>query len=201
MLNEDAVVSPSHSTYGIDREMLSQLLAAACVALDSDRATAKDYIRRAEELLGVYRKQPPPVGAPAFFRGGLAAWQRKRVAMYVQANISSNINAADLAHLARLSKGHFFRAFRESFGEPPGSYVARQRILRGQSLMLNSQAPLSQIALACGMCDQPHFTRVFSRVVGVSPSVWRRKFGSDPASPSAVRPLKSEAPEFGQGGG
>lgn len=188
MLNEDAVASLSVTTEEVDREMLSQLLAAACVAVDSDRDAAKGYIRQAEGLLQVCRKerQPPPASAHAFFRGGLAAWQRRRVAAYVQANISSNINVADLARLVRLSKGHFFRAFRESFGEPPGTYVARQRMLRGQALMLNSQASLSEIALACGMCDQPHFTRVFSRLMGESPSAWRRRFAFDPASRSAV---------------
>jgi AraC-like DNA-binding protein len=42
--------------------------------------------------------------------------------------------------------------------------------------MLSSGDALSRIALDCGMCDQAHFTRVFRRVVGVSPSVWRRQF-------------------------
>jgi AraC-like DNA-binding protein len=44
--------------------------------------------------------------------------------------------------------------------------------------MLSSGAPLSQIALDCGLCDQAHFTRVFRRIVGMNPSIWRREFGS-----------------------
>jgi AraC-like DNA-binding protein len=74
--------------------------------------------------------------------------------------------------------GHFFRAFRESFGEPPFAHIARQRIQRAQSLMLSSRASLSQIAFDCGMCDQAHFTRVFRRVVGINPGVWRRQSAS-----------------------
>ena len=80
----------------------------------------------------------------------------------------------DVARVARLSLSHLFRVFHESFGEPPLAYVARQRILRAQTLMLSSRAPLSQIALGCGMYDQTHFTRLFRRIVGVNPSAWRR---------------------------
>ena len=76
----------------------------------------------------------------------------------------------------RLSTGHFFRAFRKSFGEAPLAYVARRRIQRSQELMLGSRATLAQIALDCGMFDQPHFTRVFRRIVGLNPSVWRHEF-------------------------
>ncbi|MGB5182647.1 MAG: AraC family transcriptional regulator, partial [Xanthobacteraceae bacterium] len=30
------------------------------------------------------------------------------------------------------------------------------------------------VALACGFADQSHLTRVFTRMVGVSPGAWRR---------------------------
>jgi AraC family transcriptional regulator len=109
-------------------------------------------------------------------RGGLARWQQKRVVEYVESNIGSNIRVIDLARVVRLSKGYFFRAFRKSFGEPPIAYVLKRRVVLGQELMRNSRTSLSEIALACGMCDQPHFTRVFHRIVGVSPGQWRRQF-------------------------
>ncbi len=34
--------------------------------------------------------------------------------------------------------------------------------------------PLSQIGVACGFSDQPHFSRIFLRLAGASPSTWRR---------------------------
>jgi AraC family transcriptional regulator len=41
-------------------------------------------------------------------------------------------------------------------------------------LILNTDEPLCQIALAAGFVDQSHFTRVFSQRVRVSPAAWRR---------------------------
>lgn len=161
----------------LDVVRLSKLIEAASASLDGDRETAKGYMQRAAELLRGFR-EVPGTAATAFSsaRSGLATWQRKRVVAYVEANIGTNIRAIDLARLVRLSKGHFFRAFRESFGEPPMAYVVKRRVVLGQELMRKSRAPLSQIALACGMCDQPHFTRLFHRIVGVSPGLWRRQF-------------------------
>lgn len=167
---------PIHS---FDVEGLLRLVAAASASLDSDRETAKGYIRRAAELLqGIRQDRCTAATASSGGRGGLAAWQQKRVVAYVEANIGSHIGVVDLARVVRLSKGHFFRAFRESFGEPPMAYVVKRRVVLGQELMRKSRAPLSQIALACGMCDQPHFTRIFHKLVGLSPGLWRRQFAS-----------------------
>jgi AraC-like DNA-binding protein len=77
-----------------------------------------------------------------------------------------------------LSIGHFFRAFRATFGATPHAYIMRQRILHAKMLMASSKAPLARIAFDCGLCDQAHFSRAFRRVVGVSPNVWRRQVSS-----------------------
>jgi AraC family transcriptional regulator len=165
----------------VGSEALSKLISVAAATLDSDRATARACIERAAELLGA-TDEAHPVPSAAQIRGGLAPWQQKNVAAYVSAHIGSTIRVRDLARVARLSVGHFFRAFRESFGEPPFAHSARQRIQRAQSLMLSSRASLSQIAFDCGMCDQAHFTRVFRRIVGINPGVWRRQSSTRDAS-------------------
>jgi AraC-like DNA-binding protein len=41
--------------------------------------------------------------------------------------------------------------------------------------MLSTDAPLSEIALACGFTDQAHLSNLFRRRVGVSPAIWRRE--------------------------
>jgi AraC family transcriptional regulator len=161
----------------VDIDTLSGLLAAASASVDSDKAAAKACIQRAAELLGdcrsrdqrLFQSRPSP-------RGGFAAWRKTRVTAYVEANLGSQITVTDLARIVQLSTGYFFRAFRESFGESPLAYVARQRIRRSQQLMLSSRATLAQIAIDCGMFDQPHFTRVFRKLVGLNPSAWRREF-------------------------
>jgi AraC family transcriptional regulator len=158
-------------------ETLVQLLASATATLDSDRDRAKACIERAAELLQVsrVRKEHGRKWSSAS-RGGLAPWQMKRVAAYIEANFDSNVRTAELARVVRLSTSHFCRAFRGSFGETPIAYVTRRRMRHAQVIMLLCPEPLSQIAVHCGMCDQAHFTRVFRKIVGINPSVWRRQF-------------------------
>ena len=165
----------------LEREELPQLISAAAATLDCDRATAKACLQRAVELLRV-TGEGSPVQATACIRGGLAPWQKRIVTAYIATNLGSTIRVSDLARVARLSVGHFFRVFRESFGEAPLAHIARRRIQRSQSLMLSSETPLSQIALDCGMHDQSHFTRVFRHFVGINPGVWRRQFSAGEAN-------------------
>jgi AraC-like DNA-binding protein len=79
-----------------------------------------------------------------------------------------------------LSASYFSRAFRSDFGESPYAYILRRRIERAQEMMLRTDEPLASIAIACGLADQCHLTRLFHRIVGVSPACWRRLRRSPP---------------------
>ena len=181
-----AVSSPDSSSPCSSNETLVQLLAAAITAFDSDRDTAKACIQRAAELLQVRKdREGHPGNESLALRGGLAPWQVKRVATYIESNIHSRIRVADLARVVRLCTSHFSRTFRESFGETAFAYITRQRIRRAQVIMLSSADTLAQIALDCGMCDQAHLSRVFRKIVGINPSAWRRQF--PPYTPASRR--------------
>ena len=170
----DACVASSHDRLSLcpRDETLVQLLASAAATLDSDRYRARACIQRATELLQVSRVgKEHGWSGPSASRGGLAPWQVKRVAAYIEAHFDSNVRAAELAGVVRLSTSHFCRAFKESFGETPIAYVTRRRMRHAQVIMLLYREPLSQIALLCGMFDQAHFTRVFRKIVGDRKSV------------------------------
>ncbi|MBT0668664.1 helix-turn-helix transcriptional regulator [Novosphingobium profundi] len=126
--------------------------------------------------------QPPPIG-------GLAAWQARKVVQYIDMNLAANIKAEDLAGQANLSTGHFFRAFKITIGETPHNYIMRQRVRRAQLMMLETNDTLSQIASACGLADQAHLTRLFKRMVGATPLVWRRCWQSEGAQDQAFGAL------------
>lgn len=109
-------------------------------------------------------------------KGGLAGWQLRKVIRHVEDNLGHSLPCYDLATVARLSTGHFCRAFKTSMGEPPHAYVIRQRIRRAQTLMLHTDDTLSEIACICGLTDQAHLTRLFRRIVGSTPKVWRTRW-------------------------
>lgn len=172
---------PLHETLTHELSVVAaQLVEAACKARDGDREAARAHIAHAMALLrgkpsfGPSSIQVPPNLETQIVRGGLPAWQTRKVFAYVEANLCRRISIRDLARLLELSAGHFCRAFKCTFGVSPRDYVLRRRIEVAQGLMLTTSEPLSSIAVSCGMCDQPHFTRSFHRIVGQTPYTWRR---------------------------
>lgn len=112
-------------------------------------------------------------------KAGLAAWQVRRVTAYIDDHIASSIRNRDLAAAAKLSCGYFCQAFKDSFGCPPHAYIVRRRVERAKELLETTTTPLSQIALDCGFSDQSHFSRLFRRVAGEAPRLWRHKHRID----------------------
>jgi len=161
------------------------LVADARSALSQDIGRTRDCLDRLSALLAEEQADDPIEallipkalsGHAPTLRGGLAGWQKRRVLEHVDRYLESSLLADDLAAIVRLSTGHFSRAFKISMGETPHSYIIRCRIRRAQSLMLETNDTLSQIACACGLTDQAHLTRLFRRIVGTTPMLWRRSW-------------------------
>lgn len=183
---------------------LLELLATAQAAVGRDRQAAQMSLARATALLLANRgRDRGSHVASMASRGELPRWQAKRLVDYIEQNLSRTISSAELLALTNISAGHFFRSFKVTFGEPPFAYIARRRIERAQELMLTTGDPLCQIALACGLCDQSHLTRQFRRLVGVTPSAWRREHArrslagasaNPPATPGFIQAKASAVP-------
>ena len=155
---------------------IPSLIDAAVAAFDADRDTSRRYLLRASALLrvgcGAYANAEG--GRLSESRGGLLAWQLNRVVDYIETHLAEKIMAMDLADLINASVGQLIRAFKISVGVPPFHYIASRRVELACTLMSTTREPLSQIAIACGLCDQAHLCKVFRRMIGMSPSSWRR---------------------------
>ena len=106
--------------------------------------------------------------------GGLAAWQRRLVARYVEEHLAERIPVTRLAELACLSRYHFCRSFRCSFGIPPHRYHSMRKVERAKELLANRCLSVTAIALDVGYNETSSFTVVFHKLVGQTPSSYRR---------------------------
>ena len=73
---------------------------------------------------------------------------------------------------------HVSRAFVQAFGITMSDYVRDLRIARACELLLTTPQQLSRIAHGTGFSDHAHFTRVFSAVIGSTPSRYRLENGA-----------------------
>ena len=117
------------------------------------------------------------------FRGGLAGGALRRVRVYIDGHIGEHISLDELARQAGVSRFHFARQFRLSTGESPMGYLRRVRIERSKSILQSRETTIAEVAVRLGFSDQSHFTRIFGRLVGVSPGSFAR---SDTWSSHAV---------------
>jgi AraC-like DNA-binding protein len=124
-------------------------------------------------LIDLLRHQDAPRHI-ASIKGGLAAWQLRRVEEMVHDRLAEDLSLAELARVADLSKSHFARAFRRSTGLPPHQYQLTARIERAKHLLRRSDLTLTRIGSDCGFKEQSQFIRAFRRLVGISPGTWRR---------------------------
>jgi AraC family transcriptional regulator len=110
-------------------------------------------------------------------RGGLASWQKKRIADYIEEHLRDDISIRALAVIIRLSPYHFAHAFKQSFGEPPHRYVTSRRMLRAKSLLAGDTMSVTEIGRALGFVETSSFTTAFRRFAGITPSSYRRQLG------------------------
>ena len=106
--------------------------------------------------------------------GGMPPWlgeTRDRI----HADLAARPSLAALAAGAGVHPVTLARAFRRAFGCTVGEYLRRLRIERAAEQLETGDQPLAEIALGAGFADQSHFSNVFRRRVGVSPSVYRRE--------------------------
>jgi AraC-like DNA-binding protein len=98
----------------------------------------------------------------------------------------SYADALDIAALAKsvhLSRAHFIRSFRETFGETPHRYLQRRRLERTMRLLRETDQPVTAICLDVGFTSLGTFSRTFSEIVGSSPSAYRER---EQAAPRAA---------------
>ena len=108
------------------------------------------------------------------FRGGLPGGALRRVRAYIDDHMGEHISLDQLARQAGVSRFHFARQFRLSTGESPMGYLRRARIERSKSILQTRGATIAEVAARLGFSDQSHFTRIFGRLVGVSPGSFVR---------------------------
>ncbi len=151
-----------------------RIAAIRALLADASRAALRDADFAVDRIGEAMRLLAPEADAAPVARKPLTPRQARILERHIAAHLGGDLRVPALARLVQLSPGYFGHAFRLAFGASPHAYVTRRRIEAAEAMMLESAAPLSQVALECGFCDQAHFSRVFRQVRGASPLAWRR---------------------------
>jgi transcriptional regulator GlxA family with amidase domain len=95
---------------------------------------------------------------------------------WLSANRESAVTVADAARRAGLEQRTFLRRFVQATGMRPSEYQQRLRISRAREMLEFTRTSVDNIALSIGYEDVGGFRRVFRKIVGLTPSDYRRRF-------------------------
>ncbi len=164
-VDEGRVLTSAGSAAGLD-------LCLHMVRCDHGAAVANSVARRL--VLAPHREG----GQAQFVERPVATDARfSRLLEWLPAHLEADLCVADLARQAGMSMRNFQRRFRETTGSTPGAWLIRQRIARARQLMETTSLTVDEIAMHSGFGAAETLRHHFRRLVGTTPTAYRRTFG------------------------
>ncbi|MCK5913805.1 MAG: helix-turn-helix domain-containing protein, partial [Desulfuromusa sp.] len=102
-----------------------------------------------------------------------------KVQQWLDRYYREKVSVRVMAKRSGLNERTFLRRFRKATGEAPLEYLQKMRIEKAKQLLIGTDQPLEKITSAVGYVDLSSFRRLFHQIVGISPTIYRQRFGTD----------------------
>lgn len=96
------------------------------------------------------------------------------ITSYIHTHYGENLSLESISSQFYISNFYLSHQFKEITGFTLTDYIHMTRIRNVQTLLLNTETPITDIAIQCGFASFSQFNRVFRKLVGMSPSQYRK---------------------------
>jgi two-component system response regulator YesN len=96
---------------------------------------------------------------------------------YIEANCTEPLTLSQVAEQVELNSSYLSSIFKKEVGQGFSDYLARCRINEAKRLLKESNLTIAQICTAVGYTDNKHFSKIFTKTVGLKPSSYRSLHG------------------------
>lgn len=121
------------------------------------------------------------------FISGMIYYKEANPAIYNTDSISKSINfmkqhigakfeIEELAAQQHISVSHYSRSFKLKTGSSPINYFNQLKIQKACQYLYFTDLNIKEICIELGMEDQYYFSRLFSKVMGISPSKYKKQY-------------------------
>lgn len=100
------------------------------------------------------------------------------IAAWIMTNLRQDLSVERLAAKATLGPRHFSRRFQRVFGTTPAVFVETARLEEARRRLAGEHRTIERVALSVGFRSDDVFRRTFERRFGISPSIYRSRFGA-----------------------
>jgi AraC family transcriptional regulator len=155
----------------------SRLLLSAADALEGSAALDALFRQQLTDLLAT-RMLATHSGIAATHQpilGGLSPKVLRCAIDRLRSDSDADVSLGALASDAGLSRFHFCRAFKESTGLSPHAWLRQHRLEQAMNMLRDTDESIVMVAAALGYASQTAFAAAFKKLIGETPSDWRRR--------------------------
>jgi AraC-like DNA-binding protein len=108
--------------------------------------------------------------------GALTDAVARRAVRYLHQHYAHPLTLRELSRVLGISERHLRTRVQQALGQSPPRYLAQYRVDRAKDLIAHREFALKDVAERTGFKSIHHFTRTFTRLVGLPPAAWRRAY-------------------------
>jgi two-component system response regulator YesN len=140
--------------------------------LEQALAKASERIKNNDEPSMISGELPP-----SFSEDHPVGILTRAVILYIEKNLGSDISLAAMADMYLVTPSHLSRTFKKETGWTFLKYLTHRRIEESRTLLADPSRRISEISETCGFRTPTRFTQLFKRIIGKTPSEYRKGFG------------------------
>jgi AraC family transcriptional regulator len=108
-------------------------------------------------------------------RRGLPDYRLDQAIEFIESHLKQSFTLTQVAEALDMSMYHFCHQFKQSTGIAPHKYITRRRLEQAKQLLRHSQLSITDIAFQVGFATPSAFTRLFRRMMGITPKEYRNQ--------------------------
>lgn len=97
----------------------------------------------------------------------------KKVIDYMNENYTTGVSCDELSKLIKMDKYRFIRIFKKQMNKTPYEYLLDLKIEKAKKMLKAKDYTITEISMMCGFSSHSHFTTIFKKKTGVSPTEYR----------------------------
>jgi AraC family transcriptional regulator len=106
--------------------------------------------------------------------GTLSSQHQRLILEFIDSHLTRDISVEEMAKIVSLSRFHFIRAFKTTFGQTPHRYVIIKRVERSMDLLRSTRSSVKDVAAASGFTTVAQYIRMFRDFTGTTPGQFKR---------------------------
>jgi transcriptional regulator GlxA family with amidase domain len=108
-------------------------------------------------------------------RNGIRNHHMARAIQIMSERLDEPVSPSEIASSLGISTRQLERLFGKYLNTSPKKYYMEMRLERAQNLLVQTEASIIEVALACGFENSGHFARVYRSTYGITPTLQRAK--------------------------